>query len=144
MTVPSREVELLAELLEATHAAVYGYAALGARLDEPLRRAALHALDEHRSRRDVLAALLRARGLTPPVAAAAYVVDVRTPAAALVLAVRLEEGLSVRWRDLVAGTDDEALRRLGLAGLRETAVRAAGWRDAAGSGTVTVAFPGSL
>ena len=144
MSLPVREVELLSELLEAVHAAVYGYAALGARLDERRRAAALRAVDEHRSRRDGLVALLRARGATPPAAAAAYVVDADTSVEALALAVRLEEGLAVRWRDLVAGTDDEALRRLALAGLRESAVRAAGWREVAGSGAVTVAFPGSV
>lgn len=144
MTSSAQEVRLLAELLEATHAAVYGYGALGARLDERLRRAALRAVDEHRARRDGLVALLRARGETPVPAAAAYAVEVDTPTTALALAVRLEEGLSVRWRDLVAGTDDEALRRLGLAGLRETAVRAAMWRKLIGTGLVTVALPGTV
>jgi hypothetical protein len=72
-----------------------------------------------------------------------YDVAVADAPAALQLAVRLEAGLSVRWRDLVAGTDDQALRRLAVAGLQETAVRAAQWRRRAGVTPATVALPGT-
>jgi hypothetical protein len=137
------EVDLLAELLEAAPAAVYGYGVLGARLDEPTRRAALAAYDVHRARRDVLAAQLRARGADPEPGLPAYDVVVVDATQALALAVRLEEGMAVRWRDLVAGTDDVGLRRLGLSGLQETAVRAATWRERTGAGPVTVALPGA-
>ena len=138
----ARDVALLEALLEATHAAVYGYGVLGARLDEQTRRTAVQAFDAHRARRDVLSARLRERGATPAPALPAYDVEVADPAAALALAVRLEEGMGVRWRDLVAGTDDPALRRLGLAGLQETAVRAVTWRSLAGTAPLTVALPG--
>ncbi|MCW2665696.1 MAG: hypothetical protein JWN57_658, partial [Frankiales bacterium] len=47
-------------------------------------------------------------------------------------------------RDLVAGTDDPALRTLGASGLQEVAVRAAQWRRTAGRRPVTVALPGVL
>jgi hypothetical protein len=70
-------------------------------------------------------------------------VTVADAAGALALAVRLEEGMALRWRDLVGGTDDAELRRLGLSGLQETAVRAATWRELAGAGPVTVALPGT-
>lgn len=136
-------VALLGALLEATHAAVYGYGVLGARLDQAGRRAALRAVDAHRARRDSLSARLRARGAAPPVALPAYDVEVDGPQQALELAVRLEQGLGVRWRDLVAGTDDPALRQLGVDGLQETAVRAAEWRLLSGTGPVTVALPGT-
>jgi hypothetical protein len=137
------EVELLAELLEAAHAAVYGYGALGARLEEPARRAALAAYDAHRARRDVLAAQLRARGAAPEPSLPAYDVAVADATEAVALAVRLEEGMALRWLDLIGGTDDVDLRQLGLSGLRETAVRAAAWRELAGAGPVTVALPGT-
>ena len=136
-------VPLLAELLEATHAAVYGYGVLGARLDDRTRRLALLAFDGHRARRDQLAARLRERGGDPEPAPAAYDVTVRSPEEALELAVRLEEGLAVRWRDLVGGTDDRQLRELALAGLQEAAVRAVQWRREAGTSPATVAFPGT-
>jgi hypothetical protein len=137
------DVDLLAELLEAAHAVVYGYGVLGARLDDPTRKVALAAYDVHRARRDALAAQLRARGAEPQPSLPAYDVAVADPIEALALAVQLEEGMGVRWRDLVGGTDDVELRRLGLSGLQETAVRAATWRQRTGSGPVTVALPGT-
>ena len=137
------EVDLLAELLEAAHAAVYGYGVLGARLDEGTRRTALAAYDVHRARRDALAAQLRARGAEALPGLPAYDVAVADPTEALALAVRLEEGMALRWRDLVGGTDDVELRRLALSGLQETAVRAASWRRLTGAGPVSVALPGT-
>ncbi len=133
----------LAATLEAEHAAVYGYGVLGARLDDATRPAARTAYNSHRSRRDQLGTALRERSAQVPVTAAAYDVVVASQGEALLLAVRLEEGMSGRWRDLLAATDDLALRRLGLAGLQETAVRAAQWRRLAGVTPTTVALPGS-
>ncbi len=142
MTGAAVVVPLLVELLEAEHATVYGYGVLGARLDTGPRRLALLAYDSHRSRRDQLAVRLRARGGDPEPPPPAYDVAVDDEAEALALAVRLEEGVAVRWRDLVAGTDDRQLRQLALAGLQECAVRAAQWRRQAGTSPATVAFPG--
>lgn len=136
-------VPLLTVLLVAEHAAVYGYGVLGARLEEDDRRGALSAFDSHRARRDQLIALLREQGAAPPAPPPAYDVRLATPAQALDLAARLEDGLSVRWRDLVGGTDDLALRTLAVSGLQETAVRAAQWRLLAGSTPTTVPFPGT-
>lgn len=134
---------LLMTLLEAEHAAVYGYGVLGARLaDEPLALAR-SAYDSHRARRDQLVARLLERGGDPEPPPPAYDVAVSSPDEALALAVRLEEGLAVRWRDLVGGTDDRQLRELGLAGLRECAVRSAQWRTASGVAPATVALPGT-
>jgi len=106
------ETALLTAVLDAEHAAVYAYGVLGAQLDDRTRPLALQAFDAS------------SRG------------------GALALAVRLEEGLSVRWRDLVGGTSDRRLRSLAIGALQETAVRAAVWRQTAGTRPVTVAFPG--
>lgn len=143
VTGGARDVELLQTALSAEHAAVYGYGVLGARLDRSDRSAALTAFDSHRGRRDQLAARVGERGALPVVAAAGYDVTVADAAAALLLAARLEDGMGLRWRDLLGGTDDPALRALGLAGLTETAVRAAGWKLLAGATPVTVALPGT-
>ena len=134
---------LLAAALSAVHAAVYAYGVLGARLDEAPRRLALLAVDSHRARRDQLAAAVRATGTDPEPPEPAYDVAVDDRAGALALAVRVEEGVAVRWRDLVTGTDDPALRSLAVAGLQECAVRAAQWRREAGRTPVTVALPGT-
>lgn len=143
LTADADEVLLLTTLLQAAHATVYGYGVLGARLDDERRTAALSAFDSHRARRDQLAGRLRDRQAPEPAAEPSYDVAVDGPAAALRLAVRLEEGMSVRWRDLVAGVDDAGLRALGVAGLTETAVRAAQWRRLAGMRPTTVALPGA-
>ena len=137
------EVELLRVLVEAEHAAVYGYGVLGARLDTATRRAALTAYDVHRARRDRVVAALVARGGSAPPPLPAYDVTVADRPAALALAARLEEGLAIRWRDLVGGTDDRVLRQLAVAALQETAVRAAQWRRLAGITPPTVALPGT-
>ncbi len=134
---------LLATLLAAEHAAVYGYGLLGARLDEADRRTALAAFDSHRARRDQLTSLLRAAGEAPQGPLPAYDVTASSAQQALALAVRVEDGLAVRWRDLMGGTDDRALRMLALAGLQETAVRAAQWRMRARITPATVPFPGT-
>ncbi len=134
---------LLTALVEAQHAAVYGYAVLGARLDEGRRGEARASSDVHRVSRDALSARLRELGAPVPASLPAYDVEVADAPGALALAVRLEEGLGVRWRDLVSGTDDPALRRLGVEGLSQTAVRAAQWRRLTGTSSATVAFPGT-
>ena len=130
---------LLAAVLEAEHAAIYGYGLLGGHLDDATRRTARTAFDAHRARRDDLLARL---GKTAPTSGASYDVAVHSPAEALALAVTLEEGVGMRWLDLVGGTSDPALRQLGVGGLQETAVRAANWRRLRGGGPITVAFPG--
>lgn len=137
------EVDLLAAALEAEHAVVYAYGTLGGRLDDASRPAARTAFDSHRSRRDLLVAALADRDADAPATQAAYDVVVADRAAALLLAVRLEEGMAQRWRDLLAGTDDTGLRRLALAGLTETAVRATQWRVRARVRPTTVALPGA-
>ena len=148
MTTPSGrpqppEVLLLQALLAAEHAAVHGYGVLGARLPEDRRERAQEADDAHQARRDELHALLLARGAPAPATLAAYDVRADDVPRAVALAVALEEGLGVRWRDLVAGTDDPSLRRLGTSALVETAVRAARWRGASRAVPPTVALPGA-
>lgn len=143
MTGSPDGVELLTVLLEAEHAVVYGYGVLGARLDDATRRTALAAFDAHRARRDALTAALVRRGERAPSAEPAYDVAVADAAAARALAVRLEDGMAVRWHDLVVGTDDVDLRRLAVSGLQDAAVRAATWRRLSGATPLTTALPGT-
>lgn len=137
------EVARLTALLTAEHAAVYAYGVLGARLDDQTRPLAQQADDAHRASRDALAALLAARSAPAPATRAAYDVAVAGRTEALALAVRVEQGLAVRWRDLVGGTDDRDLRRFAAAGLTAAAVRATGWRTAVGGAPRTAALPGT-
>jgi hypothetical protein len=134
--------EVLTELLVDEHAAVYAYGVLGARLPDAERRLARAAFDAHRAARDALRSRLVAAGEVAPPPHPAYDVRVSGRTDALALAVRLEEGLGVRWRDLVAVSSARADRRLGVRQLQDSAVRAARWRRLAGL-TPTVALPGA-
>lgn len=137
------EARLLTELLAAQHQAGYAYGVLGARLPDSTRSLALQALRDHRTDRDGLEALLRTRGLPVAGPAVAYAVTVADAAQAVALAVRVEGEVGVLWRDLVAVTDDPALRTLGTTGLTACAVRAVPWRRLAKL-PLTVALPGEV
>lgn len=134
---------MLTDLLAAAHQAVYAYGVLGARLPDDARSLALQAFRAHRSDRDALEGLLRMRGLPAPGPAVAYAVTVADATQAVALAVRVEDEVGVLWRDLVAVTDDPALRSLGTAGLTACALRAVPWRRQARL-PLTVALPGEV
>ncbi|MGW8888676.1 ferritin-like domain-containing protein [Streptomyces sp. NPDC055749] len=123
--------------LAAEHAAVYGYAALGGRLDGRRGSEATAAYDGHRARRDALVRTVRDLGGAPVAADAAYALPfaVRDPAAAVRLAAVLEDRIAGVYSDLVRAAEGP-LRREAAGALREAAVRAVRWR---GTG---VAFPG--
>ena len=129
MTLTVRSV--LSDLLRDEHAAVYAYGVLGARLDDRLRTRARAAFDAHRSARDELRRRLLQLGAEADGPEPAYAVRADTPRQALLLAVRIEEHLSVRWHDLVGTTEDARLRRFAVQGLQDSAVRAAQWRRTA-------------
>ena len=133
----------LVVLLEAEHAAVYGYGVLGARLPDDLRRQARADVDAHKAVRDELVRRLRDLGVDAPGPELSYAVAVANAGRAVELAVRLETGLAVRWRDLVAASADPDLRRVGTSGLTGCAVRAARWRVAAKVVPATEALPGT-
>lgn len=133
--------DLLAAMLRAVHAALYGYGVLGARLDDAQQRLARDADAVLSADRDALAGLLRAAGQDAPGPLPAYDIAIRDALAARRLATGLEEGLALRWNDLVGGTDDPDLRTTAAAGLRRSAVRAAQWRAIRGL-TPAVPFPG--
>lgn len=123
--------------LAAEHAAVYGYGALGGRLDGDRRGDATAAAAAHRARRDALARTVRDLGGTPVAARAAYALPfaVRDPSSATRLASVLEDRVAGVYSDLVRAARGP-LRQDAAGALREAAVRAVRWR---GTG---VAFPG--
>jgi hypothetical protein len=133
----------LQEALAAEHAAVYGYGVLGAHLVGVQQTAARDAEQAHRGRRDALTEQLTTAGATPTPAAPAYRLPspVRDAAGALALALTLEERTGNVWGAALpdlGGTD----RSTALAALADCAVRATGWRRAAGKAPATVPFPG--
>ena len=138
------EADALTAALQAEHAIIYAYGVLGARLDEATRAQALTAYDAHRVLRDRLTAALRARSLPVPGPATSYAISVAGRPQALALAIRVEQGVAVSWRDVISSTQEVALRRLGVTALQACAVRATQWRQLAGARPLTVALPGTV
>jgi hypothetical protein len=127
----------LQSVLAGEHATIYGYGVAGAQLRGTERSRALSAYNSHRTRRDQLEALVRARGAQPVAAAASYDLPsaVTSVHDAAVLTTLLEERLAAVWADAVADLSG-GLRALAVRGLRDAAVLAAQWRGG------SVAFPG--
>ena len=65
-------VRALQAALDAEHAAVYGYGAVGAHLTGARQKAAVRYWVAHQMARDTLAAMITALGAQPVAAAAAY------------------------------------------------------------------------
>ncbi|MFF1839718.1 ferritin-like domain-containing protein [Streptomyces sp. NPDC058231] len=123
--------------LAAEHAAVYGYAVVGARVGGDRRTQATAAYDAHRARRDALVRTVYDLGGEPVAAESAYALPFAVPdsSAAVKLAAVLEDRIADVYSDLVRAAGGP-LRQEAAAALREAAVRAVRWR---GSG---VPFPG--
>ena len=134
---PERELAAAQTALAAEHAAIYGYAVVGAHLSGDERARAIAIYQAHRRRRDELTRLIAAEKQAPTPAAAAY----RLPFAiegtqdARKLAAQLEDGIAQAYAALVAAGGKD-MRGLGAAALVEAAAAAAGWRGS------TTAFPG--
>ncbi|WTW94617.1 ferritin-like domain-containing protein [Streptomycetaceae bacterium NBC_01309] len=143
MTTPSPSgkesplVQALQSLLDAEHAAVYGYGVVGAKSEGAAKAQARTAYDAHRARRDEVERLITAQGGRPRAAAPAYTLPfaVDTAADASRLAVYLEDGVAAHLGDLVAASGGD--QRISAAKwLQQTAVDGARWRGA------SIAFPG--
>lgn len=140
----SRADERLAAALAAEHAAIFGYGAVGARLDASTVGLAQQAEAAHRSRRDALVMRLTGRGAPAPAAEPAYTVPaLADQAAALRLAVTIEERTAALWRAALLETAGDD-RRIAVDALTDSAVRAVRFRRAAGVSPATVPFPGRL
>jgi hypothetical protein len=135
---------VLADALAAEHAAIYAYGPIGVRLDGAEAGAAREAEAAHRVRRDALVLALAARDARAPVAEPSYRLPFPLADAddARQLAVLVEERVAALWRAVLPEvTGDE--RGQALDALVDAAVRATGWRLAAGVEPATVAFPGA-
>jgi len=130
-------VRALQAALTAENTAIYGYGVAGARLAGARRAAAVRDWVAHENARDMLTAMLTARGGRPVAAAAAYALPFRVhnAARAVSLAALLEDRVAAVYLGLVA-LSEPSLRAFGAAGVRTAALRAAGWRGS------TLAFPG--
>jgi Domain of unknown function (DUF4439) len=130
--------------LEAEHAAIFGYGALGAHAggDVGLAQAAELA---HRGRRDALIVRLTSKGVAVPSAQAVYALPfpVTDLTSALKLAVTIEERCAAIWRLVLPETSGDE-RKLALDALVDCATRGTAFKKAASTAPVTVPFPGLL
>lgn len=142
---PPRVPAPLLEALAAEYAAIFAYGRIGAELDDELATAAREAEEAHRTRRDTLVLILTAAGTDPPPAEASYALpfEVTGAADALGLAALVEDRVAAVWR-VALRTDDQPARAQALDALIDAAIRATGWRAAAGVTPATVPFPGTV
>jgi Domain of unknown function (DUF4439) len=134
---PERELAAAQTALAAEHAAIYGYAVVGAHLSASERARAIAIYQAHRRRRDELARLIAAEKAPPTPAASAYRLPfaIVTAQDARKLAAQLEDGIAQAYAALVAAGGKD-MRDLGASALAAAAAAAAGWRG------TTTAFPG--
>ncbi|WP_433084378.1 ferritin-like domain-containing protein [Dactylosporangium sp. CA-052675] len=135
--------ERLVAALQAEHAAIYGYGVLGPKLDANTIALARAADNAHRTRRDALLVRLTSAGVTPPPTAASYQLPfaVTDRAAALKLAVQLEDRTAAQWRLALPATDGD-VRKIVLDALIDCTTRAVGFRKAGSLTPLVAAFPG--
>lgn len=134
-------IEALQTTLAGEHAAVYVYGALGGRTSasaEPALAAALRAAyDVHRSRRDQVTAMIRARAEVPVVSEVSYVLpnDADTPGRCRRAAAEIEERCTQVYAAAV-GSTARANRQWAIDALADAAVRQLGF------GAEPSTFPG--
>jgi hypothetical protein len=104
----------------------------------------VEALTQHRQRRDDVIAMLAARKVTAPPAAAGYQLpmDVGSGADAARLAVRMENDGATAWRAVVEHAETADDRAFASTAVTQSAVMAARWNRALGAWPITTSFPG--
>jgi hypothetical protein len=132
------------DALATEHSVVYGYGMVSAHSDAELNPLVSAALAEHRRRRDDVIAMLAARSIPAPVAAAGYQLPMPLANAtdAARLAVRMEADTAVAWRAVVEQAKTSEDRGFGANALTQSAVLAARWNQVLGVFPLTTAFPG--
>jgi hypothetical protein len=132
--------EQLTAALAAEEAAIYAYGVIGIRFSSNGELVEARGAEQaHRQRRDYLVTTLK----EPPAAPAGYQLPfpVTDRAAALKLAIQVEDGVAQAWRPVLPVTTNTG-RTTALAAMVDSAVRATRWRRLAGVAPVTLPFPG--
>jgi hypothetical protein len=126
------------------HGVVYGYGVVAAYSWPDLDSLISGAIHQHRDRRDQAIAMLAARSVTAPIAAAGYElpIAVNKPDDASRLALRMENDAAVAWRAVAEQTREAGDREFAVTSLAQSAVLAALWNRVLGNWPITQAFPG--
>lgn len=134
----------LCDALSVEYSTVYGYGMVSALSPPSVNDIVVEALNQHRQRRDDVIAMLNARKVIPPVAAAGYQLPmvVASPADAARLAVRMENDCATAWRAVIEHAEAADDRAFGSTALTQSAVMAARWNRVLNAWPITTAFPG--
>lgn len=137
--------DALAATLDAEHATIFTYGVVAAYAAAARAQTIAEFTAEHRSRREELTAALTTAAVEVPEAAPGYDLPqpITDPVSALTVALSTEEDCTIAYRALLERAEDAAVRSLALAGLTDSARRAATWRLALRISPSTVALPGS-
>jgi hypothetical protein len=136
------------DALVTEHAAIYGYGIVSAHSTPDVNNLVSQALTQHRGQRETAIAMLTARSVTPPPAAAGYrlPIAVDDPDEAAALAIQMEHDSAVAWRAVLEqsapGAEADADRSFAVTALTQSAVLGARWKRVAKVWPVTQAFPG--
>ena len=138
------DVSALSEALAVEHGTIYGYGIVSALSPPSVNDLVVEALNQHRQRRDDVIAMLTARNISAPVAAAGYQLPsaVSSPAEAARLAARMENDGATAWRAVVERADTAEDRAFASTALTQSAVLAARWNKVLGGWPITTTFPG--
>ncbi|OBG30061.1 hypothetical protein A5672_02595 [Mycobacterium alsense] len=134
----------LCDALAIEHSTIYGYGIVSAMSPPSVNGMVVEALGQHRQRRDDVMAMLAARQVNPPVAAAGYQLPmlVASAADAARLAVRMENDGATAWRAVIEHAETADDRAFASTALTQSAVMAARWNKVLGAWPITTSFPG--
>jgi len=134
----------LCDALTIEHSTIYGYGIVSALSPPSVNDLVVEALTQHRQRRDDVIAMLAARNVNAPVAAAGHqqrqLVASATDAARL--AARMENDGATAWRAVIEHADTADDRAFASTALTQSAVMAARWNRLLGAWPITTSFPG--
>ncbi len=144
MTSGKADDTALCDALTIEHSTIYGYGIVSALSPPSVNDLVAQALVQHRQRRDDVIAMLAARNVTAPLAAAGYQLPmlVASAADAARLAVRMENDGATAWRSVIEHADTADDRAFASTALTQSAVMAARWNRALGAWPITTSFPG--
>jgi Domain of unknown function (DUF4439) len=134
----------LSDALAIEYSTIYGYGFVSALSPASVNGLVVDALLQHRQRRDDVIAMLAARKVGPPVAAAGYQLPmlVGSAADATRLAARMENDCATAWRAVIEHADSADDRAFAATALTQSAVLAARWNRTLGAWPITSTFPG--
>jgi hypothetical protein len=144
MTSGKADDTALCDALTIEHSTIYGYGIVSALSPPSVNDLVAQALAQHRQRRDDVIAMLAARNVNFPLAAAGYQLPmlVASAADAARLAVRMENDDAMAWRAVIEHADTADDRAFASTALTQSTVMAARWNRALGAWPITASFPG--